>query len=193
MFTDIFNTDKKYQIIYADPPWEYKVWSKDTGLGRSAESHYKTLTKNDIQNLPVDNIADNNSVLLLWVTFPCLEEGFELIKQWGFTYKTCGFSWAKLNKKSKTDFVGMGYYTRANTEICLLATKGKTLLRVSHSVRQLIMSPIREHSRKPDEVRERIVDLFGDIPRIELFSRTQVDGWDCWGNEINKFEEEKQC
>ena len=124
MKVDIFNTDKKYNIIYADPPWRYKVWPRDTGLGRSAESHYKTMEKEDIQKLPIPNLCDKNSVLFLWVTYPCLLEGLELIKKWGFTYKTCAFSWIKLNKKQDTPFVGMGYYTRANNEICLLATRG---------------------------------------------------------------------
>lgn len=184
MKVDIFDTDKKYDIIYADPPWRFKVWSRDTGLGRSADIHYPTMMKEDIENLPISNLSQKNAVLLLWVIFPCLEQGLELIRKWGFTYKTCAFSWVKLNKKSKTDFVGMGYYTRANVELCLLATRGKPLKRVSKSVRQLICTPIEEHSKKPNEARERILRLFGDLPRIELFARQQVDGWDCWGNEV---------
>jgi len=182
MKVDIYNTENKYAIIYADPPWTYKVWS-DNGKGRSAENHYKVMTKESIQNLPINNISCDNCVLFLWVTYPCLEEGLELIKKWGFKYKTCAFSWIKKNKKSDSFFVGMGYYTRANNEICLLATKGKTLNRLSHSVRQVIESKIQEHSKKPSEVRDRIVKLFGDLPRIELFARQQVDGWDCWGDE----------
>jgi N6-adenosine-specific RNA methylase IME4 len=181
---DIYNTNKKYNIIYADPPWQYKVWSKDTGLGRSAESHYKTMKKEDIQNLPIQNLCSKNCVLFLWVTAPCLLEGLELVKKWGFEYKTFGFTWVKTNKKSESLFWGMGYYTRANTEICILATKGKPLPRLSKSVHQVVVSKIREHSRKPDEVRDRIVELFGDIPRVELFARQKVDGWDCWGNEV---------
>lgn len=184
MKVDIYNTDKKYKIIYADPPWSFKVWSRDTGLGRSADAHYNTMCKEDIQNLPIKNICENNCVLFLWVTYPCLLEGLELIEKWGFTYKTCAFSWVKLNRKSDTPFVGMGYYTRANNEICLLATKGKPLPRYSKAVKQVVLSKIREHSRKPDEVRDRIVELFGDIPRIELFARQHTDGWDCWGNEV---------
>lgn len=175
---------KKYNIIYADPPWAYKVWSKK-GKGRSAESHYNTMTKEDIQNLNVQSITEKDAVLFLWVTYPCLEEGLELIKKWGFTYKTCAFSWVKTNKKNSTPFTGMGYYTRANNEICLLATKGKVLPRKSKSVKQVILSPIREHSRKPDEIRNRIVDLFGDLPRVELFCRHPADGWDSIGNEVD--------
>ena len=173
----------KYNIIYADPPWTYKVWSKK-GENRTAQSHYNCMTKEEIQRLDVQRISADNSVLFLWVTYPCMEEGLELIRKWGFQYKTCAFSWVKLNKKSNTPFTGMGYYTRANNEICLLATKGKPLKRISKGVQQIVLSKIREHSRKPDEVRERIVQLFGDLPRVELFARQKVEGWDSWGNEV---------
>jgi len=142
------------------------------------------MDKQDIQNLPIKEISADNSVLFLWVTPPCLEEGMELIKKWGFTYKTKGFCWIKKNKKADSDFVGMGYYTRANSEDCLLATKGKPLPRLSKSVRQVINEKIREHSRKPDEAKKRIVQLFGDLPRIELFARQKTEGWDSWGNEV---------
>ena len=184
MKIDIYNTDKKYNIIYDDPPWSYKVWSRDSGLGRSAESHYATMKKKEIQQLLIQNLCNKDCVLFLWVTYPCLLEGLELIEIWGFTYKTCGFSWIKLNKKNNKPFVGMGYYTRANNEICLLATKGKTLKRQSKAVKQVILSRIEEHSKKPAETRDRIVELFGDIPRIELFARQYADGWDCWGDEV---------
>ena len=185
MKVDIYNTNKKYNIIYADPPWQFKVWSKK-GNGRSAEVHYHTMQKEDIQNIKdvIDKIADKACVLFLWVTAPCLLEGIELIKAWGFTYKTIAFTWIKQNKKSDSLFWGMGYYTRANAELCLLATRGKTLKRISKSVHSVVLSKIREHSKKPDEVRERIVVLFGNIPRIELFARQQTPGWDCWGDEV---------
>ena len=174
---------KRYNIIYADPPWNFKTWS-NKGKGKSAEQHYNCMTKEEIQDLPIQDICMDDAVLFLWVTYPCLLEGIELIEKWGFTYKTCGFSWVKMNKKKNTPFVGMGYYTRANNEICLLATKGKPLKRINRNVEQVILSPIREHSRKPDEIRERIVNLFGDLPRIELFARNTSDGWDVWGNEV---------
>lgn len=119
----------------------------------------------------------------MWVTFPCLLEGLKTIKAWGFDYKTCGFCWIKTNKKQNTPFWGMGYWTRANAEICLIAIKGK-ISRISKSVHQVIMSPIEEHSKKPDIVRDKIVELVGDLPRIELFARQYADGWDCWGNEV---------
>lgn len=182
MKVDIFNTDKKYQIIYADPPWQYKTWS-EKGKGRCAERHYQTMKKEDIQALPVPMLAEKNCVLFLWVTFPCIEEGLELIKKWGFTYKTCAFTWVKKCKKSDGWHFGNGHWTRANAEVCLLATKGDPK-RISASVRQICDARIREHSRKPDEIRDRIVQLLGDLPRIELFARQYADGWDCWGNEV---------
>ena len=175
--------DKKYQIIYAYPPWSYKVWSIN-GNKRSACQHYKVMTKEEIQQLPIKDISDNNCVLFLWVIPPCLEEGLELIKAWGFIYKTIGFNWIKKNKKSDSLFWGMGYYTRANSELCLLATRGKPLKRVSRSVHQVLTDRIMKHSEKPQSARNRIIELFGDLPRIELFAREKTDGWDVWGNEI---------
>jgi len=167
--------------MLADPAWEYRVWSKK-GAGRSAESHYPTMPTADICALPVADLADQDCALLLWVTFPVLPDAFKVIEAWGMTYKSTAFTWVKTCRKSEGFHVGMGHYTRANAEICLLATKGSPK-RVSKSVRQLIVSPVEEHSKKPDEVRERIVQLFGDVPRIELFARQRADGWDAWGNE----------
>jgi len=173
---------KKYSCILADPPWEYRVWSKK-GAGRCAENHYSTMKLTDICALPVAELADKDCALFLWATFPNLQEAFEVIKAWGFTYKTVAFVWCKRNRKSPGYFTGMGYYTRANAEICLLATKGSPK-RVSKSVRQIIDTPIERHSKKPDETRDRIVQLFGDVPRMELFARDRADGWDCFGNEV---------
>jgi len=175
--------EKKYDIIYADPPWHYRVWSEATGSGRSASSHYPTMSKQDIQKVPVSSISNKDCVLFLWVIAPCLIEGIELITHWGFEYKTIGFTWIKRNKRSGSLFWGMGYWTRANAELCLLATKGKPK-RINAGVHSVIYSPIEQHSKKPDEARDRIVKLLGDLPRIELFARQKVDGWDCWGNEV---------
>ena len=183
MKVDIFNTKKKYEIIYADPPWRFLTYS-EKGKGRSAEKHYPTMSKEEIQRLPIEEMTSKDSVLFLWVTAPCFEQGLELIKAWGYEYKTVAFTWLKLNKKNGKLFMGMGYYTRANAEYCLLATKGKVLERKSRAVSSAVLTPIERHSKKPDVVRERIVELFGDRLRIELFARTQVQGWDCWGNEV---------
>ena len=182
MKVDIYNTDKKYNIIYADPPWNFKTYSEKGKQKKSAECHYRCMNIDNIYDLPINQIAADNCILFLWVTFPLLKEGLETIEKWGFTYKTIGFNWIKQNKKSDSLFWGLGYWTRANSEICLLATKGKPK-RISKSVHSVIISKIREHSRKPDETRDRIVELCGDIPRIELFARQSVDGWDCWGLE----------
>ena len=184
MVVDIYNTNNKYNIIYADPPWQYKVWS-NKGKNRSAESHYKTMNIEDIIKMKdvINKISENDCILFIWVTFPCLKEAFKVIQEWGFTYKTCAFNWVKRNKKSNSWFWGMGYWTRANSELCLIATKGK-IKRVSAKVHQIIDTPVEEHSKKPDVVRDKIVELVGDKPKIELFARNCVDNWDCWGNEV---------
>ena len=173
---------KKYNIIYADPPWRFSVFS-DKGNNRSPSKHYNVMRLTDILDLPVNNLADENCVLFLWATYPMLPEAIRTIKDWGFEYKTVGFTWVKKNKKADSWFWGMGYWTRANPEICLLATKGNPK-RISKSVHSVIDAKIMEHSKKPDEIRDRIIQLCGDLPKIELFARQRVEGWDCWGNEV---------
>ena len=174
---------RKYKIIYADPPWQYKVYSKK-GLGRSAESHYPTMSLEDIQALPVGELADSDCALFMWTTIPLLKDCFSVMNAWGFEYKTIAFVWIKLNRKSDSLFWGMGHWTRANAELCMLATKGHPK-RKSAGVHQVILSHIEEHSKKPDEARERIIQLVGDLPRVELFARQKTDGWDVWGNEVD--------
>jgi len=181
MKVDIFNTDKKYNVIYADPPWSYR--DKALSGNRGACCKYDVMNTTDISELPVRDLSANDCVLFMWVTMPKLDECFELIKAWGFTYKTCAFTWVKRNKKSSGYFWGMGRWTRANAEICLLATKGNPK-RVAANVHSVIDTPIEEHSKKPSCTRDRIVKLLGDVPRIELFARQSADGWDCWGNEV---------
>lgn len=181
MKVDIFNTDKKYNIIYADPPWSYK--DKALAGNRGACCKYAVMETKDIYKFPIKDICADDCILFMWVTMPMLNECFELIKAWGFKFKTCAFTWIKTNKKSNSLFWGMGNWTRANAELCLIAVKGKPK-RVAANVHSVVMTPIEEHSKKPDEVRERIVKLCGDLPRIELFARQYADGWDCWGNEV---------
>ena len=173
-----------FNILYIDCPWQYKVYSKK-GQGRSAENHYSTMSKEDIYNLDIEGIAADDCTLFLWVTFPCLLEGLEAIRRWRFTYKTLGFAWVKRCKK-QTDkwFWGLGFWTRANPEICLIATKGNPK-RVSKAVHSVIEAPVERHSKKPDIVRDKIVELMGDLPRAELFARQKYDGWVCLGNEID--------
>ena len=173
---------KKYNVILADPPWAFRAWS-NKGMGRSAEQHYPTMGLEDIKALPVADLAAEDCVLFLWATFPMLREAFAVIDAWGFTYKTAAFTWVKENRKSPGLFWGLGYWTRANAEVCLLATRGSPK-RQSAAVHQVILSPIERHSKKPDAVRERIVALMGDVPRVELFARQETPGWDVWGNEV---------
>jgi N6-adenosine-specific RNA methylase IME4 len=141
------------------------------------------MTKQDIEQLPIQSIADDDCVLFLWVTMPKLNECFDLITAWGFEYKTCAFTWVKRNKISDSWFWGMGRWTRANAELCLLATKGKPQ-RISAGVHSVIDTAIEQHSKKPDVTKQRIVELLGDVKRIELFARKTTDGWDAWGNEL---------
>lgn len=137
----------------------------------------------DICGLKVEEIAAKDCVLFLWATFPQLPEALRVIKAWGFQYKTVAFVWLKQNKSGKGWFFGLGFWTRGNAEICLLATKGKPH-RNSNRVHQFLISPIRGHSQKPKEAREKIVELMGDLPRVELFAREKAEGWDAWGNEV---------
>lgn len=170
---------KKYTVIYADPPWSYRAGN----VQGSAQNHYDTMSDEDLYALPINELAEKDSVLFLWATFPKLEEAFQLIKSWGFSYKTVAFVWVKQNKTGKGLFFGLGWWTRSNAEICLLATKGKPK-RKSAKVSQLIVTPIEQHSKKPDIVRDKILELVGDVPRLELFARQKTEGWDVWGNEV---------
>ena len=137
----------------------------------------------DMSDAEIGELAAKDCALFLWITFPCLCEALEVLTAWGFSYKTVAFVWVKQNRRNDDLFTGMGYWTRANAEICILATKGHPK-RVDAGVRQVILSHIEEHSKKPDEARERIVRLMGDLPRVELFARQSPEGWDVWGNEV---------
>lgn len=174
---DIKKAEKKYNIIYADPPWRY--WESGN---KNQSEHYSTMTIEDICNLPIKDIAANDSVLFLWVTYPILDSAFKVIESWGFKYSTAAFVWVKKNKTADTPFFGCGAWTRANSELCLLATRG-SVQRLDATISQVIESPIEEHSKKPDVVRELIERLVGKLPRVELFCRHPADGWDVWGNE----------
>jgi len=178
--------DKKYQIILADPPWKYSSDpNSKRGIWGLANQHYKTMTIKDICDLPVSKIADKNCMLFLWVTFPNLQNGLDVVKAWGFEYKTTVFVWIKNSKtKIKPKKYGLGWYSRSNCEIVLLGRKGK-FERKSACVQQIITTSIQEHSKKPNEVRNRILQLCGDLPRIELFARQKIPNWDAWGDSPN--------
>jgi N6-adenosine-specific RNA methylase IME4 len=190
-----------YGAILADPPWRFATWNKATAIKRghggtnvSASVHYNTMASDEIAALPVADLAAGNACLFMWISWPMLPDAMKLINSWGFEYKTCGFDWMKAHagqidmlRDDSDVLMGMGYWTRANTEPCLLATRGKPK-RLSAAVRQGIIEPRREHSRKPDCVHGRIQQLVAG-PYLELFARAPRTGWDVWGNQTDKFAE----
>ena len=152
-----------------------------------AKQHYDTMPTTEICELPVRDICTDKTVCFLWATFPNIGEAIKALEAWGFIYKTAAFVWIKKNKVSNSLFWGMGAYTRANAEVCLLGISKKTKsseIVKSHAVHQVIIEKAKRHSEKPDEIRKRIVELLGDVKRIELFAREESEGWDCWGDEI---------
>lgn len=186
---DIFTTEKKYSIIYADPPWSYyndmTVLPDCTTVKGMRRPPYPVMSVKDICALPVANISAKNAILFIWTTDYHLARCIsEVIPAWGFEYKTIGFVWVKTGKNGR--FVSfMGAYTKkSGCELCLLATKGNPhKMVVKHNIDSLVVYPRKEHSKKPDVIRNSIKDLCGDVARIELFARNQYEGWDCWGND----------
>jgi N6-adenosine-specific RNA methylase IME4 len=170
-----------YGVILADPPWTFATYSTK-GKGRSTEAHYDCMSLAEIKALPVGDWAAPDCALFLWATDPSLPQALEVMAAWGFVYKTVAFTWAKTTKDGAGFPIGCGYWTRANPEQCLLATRGRPQ-RLSRAVPQLVLAPRREHSRKPDEVYERIEALVAG-PYLELFAREQRTGWDSWGDEV---------
>ncbi len=187
---------KHFGAILADPPWHFEVWSidPDNKRVRHATAHYNTMPIKDIYALPVSDLAAPDCVLFMWVIWPMLEHGMKSIESWGFKYKTCGFAWMKADgsqiqmfDEEITPDMLTGYWTRANSEVCLLATRGKPK-RLDAGVRQGIIAPRREHSRKPDGIHDRIERLVAG-PYLELFARQKRPGWSAWGNQTDKFAE----
>lgn len=192
-----------FGTILADPPWRYRTWDNRKSIqsghkvsygDASASIHYETMGIDEICSLPITGLLAKDCTLFLWATWPNLIEALNVISAWGFEYKTCAFCWTKADAMQVELFqddikgsLGMGYWTRANTEPCLLATRGKPK-RLHADVRQGIIEPRREHSRKPDCVHERIERLVSG-PYLELFSRRRRSGWTAWGNEVDKFME----
>lgn len=173
-----------FDIIYADPPWHFQAWSRAMGR-RTAESHYRTLSMEDLCALPVQNVCADNCALFLWVPSSLLDDGLRLMEAWGFYFKTVAFVWVK-RTRTGLPFWGMGHWTRTGAEVCLMGVRGSPK-RVAKNVHQVVESEVREHSRKPDDVRDRIVRLMGDLPRLELFAREQAPGWVAWGDEVGVF------
>lgn len=169
----------RFSIVYADPPWQYRARSW-RGENRSADHHYETQSLAWIRALPVCEVIRPHSAVFLWVTAPMLQEGIGTLRAWGFRYSTIAFVWIKTTKAGKI-WSGQGYSTRQNAELCLLGRWGSGLKRKRRDVSQIVLSPRDIHSRKPAIVRDRIVDLYGDVPRVELFAVDPAPGWSAWG------------
>lgn len=181
--------DGQFAAIAADPPWRFRTWS-ETNQHKAASKHYDLMHLEDISELPVAQCAADDCVLFLWAVNPMIPQAIEVMSAWGFTYKTIAFTWAKTTKRTDWSWapkyhLGLGYWTRANTEVCLLGVRGKPK-RVARDVRQLIVSPIREHSRKPDEFYSSVERLV-DGPYLELFARQERPNWTVWGNQTDRF------
>ena len=176
-------TQKKYQIIYADPPWDYKGQKQHTGKGGKdsggAAKHYGCMKLPMLKRLPVQQLVDDNCLLFMWVTNPHLDQGIELLKAWGFSYATVAFVWDKQR-------VNPGFYTMSQCELCLVGKKGKIPQpRGARNIRQLVSSLRGKHSAKPQDVRSRIEMMFPSQQKVELFARDLSPGWDSWGDEIH--------
>lgn len=184
------------KVILVDPPWHFKRYSEAfsaASVGRAPQDHYDTMSLDEMKALPVRDLADSDCALFMWTTWPHLEQALELMRYWGWQYKTCGFDWMKADVSTidlfpdpKDADMKMGYITRSNSEPCLYGSIGSPK-RVDAGVRMGIIEPGREHSRKPSVTYERIERLFGDVPRVELFARHQRRGWLAWGNDKEKF------
>lgn len=187
MKVDIYNTNKKYNIIYLDPPWEYKQqqinfqhYESGKKYINSVKEHYPTMSKNELYGMKsvINNINDSSSCLLfMWATCPNLDLAIDLGREWGFEFKTVAFVW----DKQRTNY---GFYTLSQCELCLVFKKGKIPKKDVNNIKQFLSEHVGKHSTKPTEVRNRIDLMFSKHPRIELFARQQIAGWDCWGNEV---------
>lgn len=182
---------KKYQIIYADPPWKYDNSLESGGTAYfGAVVRYPVMSNEKLCSLNIKGITAKDAILFIWVTSPKLNEVLPIIESWGFNYKTVAFCWNKITTGGKWVH-NMGHWTMGNIELCLLATKGHPK-RISKTIKQLTIAPRTTHSKKPAIIREKIIKLVGNLPRIELFARKEdllfdadgFEGWDIWGNEV---------
>jgi N6-adenosine-specific RNA methylase IME4 len=183
LFT-LIESGKRFRVIYPDPPWPFATWGGLSGQGRSVENHYGTSGLDQIAKLPVAALAADDCVLPMWCTWPHVSIGthVEIMRAWGFRPCTAAFVWVKQTADGGGLWTGMGYFSRSNTEVCLLGIKGSPL-RLATDVHQVVMAPTGEHSEKPEEVRRRIERLFPG-PYLELYGRKPALGWTVWGNEI---------
>lgn len=178
-----------FDVIVADPPWRYA--SRDGGgrktkFGPGAMGHYPTMGTEDICRLEAADCAAPDSLLFLWACWPMLADGMRVIEAWGFEYVTIGFVWVKTDPRGGSVFLGPGFYAKANSEPCLLARRGKTLKPAVDDVSSVIVSPRREHSRKPEAARTRIDRMYPNARKVELFCRESAEGWTAWGNQVDQ-------
>ncbi len=177
----------KYQIIYADPPWQMR-YAKGLASGFHVyDVPYPTMTDDEIVALPIRNIVDDNALLFLWVIdsrIPLIEK---IMNTWGFKYVTVGFVWHKPRLDGTGSNANMTQYTRKSCEFCFIGKRGKGIVkqRIMNQFHQFIPLSKTVHSQKPQVIQSLIVKMCGDVPRIELFARKKVEGWDCWGNEVD--------
>lgn len=182
-----------YDLLYPDPAWRFKNWSMDELVSRgerwarkNGRSPYPVMTIDDLCKMPLGDLGNRNSIMLMWATYPKMEDALRAMKAWGYEFKTFAFTWVKLNPSGIGWHFGLGYHTRQNPEPVLLGTRGKGLKRFCNKVPNLVVYPRGSHSRKPPVVRQRIIDLYGpEISRIELFARQTSPGFDAWGNEVD--------
>jgi len=183
--------NRKYKVIYADPAWAFHNKKTGGSMCSGADAHYPTLSVGDICNLPVGRIAADDCAPFMWWVASQPEEAISVVKAWGFTLKTMtGFNWMKLTKTGRKCF-GMGFWTRQGSENCLIAIKGRPK-RVCASIRAVVEAENTRHSRKPQIFRDKIVELMGDVERVELFAREKAQGWDARGNEVPLAENAKE-
>jgi N6-adenosine-specific RNA methylase IME4 len=179
--------NKKYQVIYADPPWHYSLSIDAASKGNSAinvDKIYPTMPTKAIAELPIKNLAADDAVCFMWTTDAHIPHAIEIMKAWGFTYKTVAFVWMKTTKEGKPHHM-LSTWTMKGQEMCLMGTKGAMLKhKKDNTIKQMILEPKNKHSAKPQEAADRIVRMFPDCERIELFARDAKDGWDIWGNEL---------
>ena len=182
--------NKKYNIIYADPPWHYGSKSAVNNTTGSAikplSDHYSTMSLQELKNMPIKNMTKDHAACFMWVTDSHIDEALEVLRSWGFAYKTIAFNWVKTTSKGNY-CKNVAPWTMKSSEICLLGIKGRmTKYKQANNIESLVIAQRTQHSQKPNEVRKRIENLFGDLPRIELFARETAEGWDSWGNEVDE-------
>lgn len=175
-----------FGVILSDPPWRFRTWNEEN-QEKSASKHYDLMNLSDIKSLPVQSVAAPDCLLMMWAVQPMLDQALEVMSAWGFKYKTAG-AWAKQSSTGNKWAFGTGYLLRCSAEFFLVGARGNPKSAVKN-VRNLIVAPVREHSRKPDEMHDNLERMFPDVARLEMFARESRPGWTAWGNQTTKFNE----